>query len=167
MMTSLLAQELRRVNAPAELWDRVEMPRETVLRPRPAAIRWVAVAATLTVAALAWTLTASRQIQTSDAGEIRSFVQARTGLDLPLTQPPSVTKLSGARQAGLHTAEVAFTAGSVPALLRVEQAGKDVQNHARLVPGAITASWISAGQRYTIETSSPQALEIACRLCHG
>ena len=139
-MSSLLAQELRRVNAPAELWDRVEMPRETVLHRRPLAMRWVAVAATLAVGALAWTMTASRQIQTSNADEIRAFVQKRIGLDLRLTQPPSVTRLSGARQAGPLAAEVAFTAGSVPAILRVEQAGKDVQNHARLVPGATTAS---------------------------
>jgi hypothetical protein len=109
----------------------------------------------------------SRHIRTANAMEIQSWVQKQTGVRVPLDlNPPSVTQLSGARLAGPGS-EIAFTAAAVPVVLRVEPSSQRFAGHGQLSPNSTSSSWVFEGQRYTLETSSPQALQAACRLCHG
>ena len=165
-MTGLLEKSLGRVAAPAELWNRVEMPRPEVRKQ--VFSRWTAVAAAACLLVGAFEFRASRQMASSNAREIRSWVLAKTGLEVPLdSHPPAVTRLSGARLVGAHTAEIALTAAAGPAILRVERAVQNFEGHGHPNTGAKTSSWIFQGARFTLEADSPQTLETACRLCHG
>lgn len=164
-LESLLARELRPVAAPAELWGRVEMPRAP--RSRVAPLRWAwAAAAAVLVAAFAWGLRSPRELRSSDPAEIRVWARANAGIDVPLAAR-TPARLAGARLAG-GAVEISYSVDGFDATLRVAKAEpRGASGHGSFDIGARTASWVSRGLRYTLACSSPEALQVACRLCHG
>jgi hypothetical protein len=83
----------------------------------------------------------------SNAVEIRSWIQVRAGIDLPLrAEPPSVIRLTGAR-VGRQITEVTFEIGGRAGVLRV--------------PAKATH------QSYKLACATPEDERLACLLCHS
>src|SRR5207244_1248109 len=86
----ILAQKLRRVAAPEELWERIQSPRHNQA-PRDQhrfsgeKLAWALVAAML-VAVLVWGFPSHRDlaIRSADAAQIRKWVKTNAGVDVPL-----------------------------------------------------------------------------------
>src|SRR5579872_2466414 len=98
----VLGEHLRPVAAPAELWDRVQQPRRSRAFPL-----WKLALASVVVIATAWALhPRSASMESESAGQIREWVKARTGLDVPLV-PSSAVRMCGARVVG-SSAEIRF-----------------------------------------------------------
>ncbi len=169
-----LQHGLREVAAPAELWGRVESARRS--RPpephKPARLVW-ALALTVVLAGAGWSLVrlpARRDLQTGalrcqNPGQLRAWVKANTGLDVPLrSAPPASIQLIGARNVG-ERVEIAYRAGDREAFLLVSRAdgAADVSHGSLAGKGS---SWVMAGQRYTLSCDNPADLQLACKLCH-
>lgn len=185
-----LQWELRETSTPAELWDRVCAAQQ--VRPTPSkrinpALIW-ATAATLVVIAAGLTA-AYRQSAGSDralalqalngaseiAGfhcenpaQLRAWVRANTGIDLPLQANSSRSiQLIGAKAIeDSRGVEVAYRAGSSDAVLLVSRVNRNVRNGAHDRSSGNLASWVMDGQRYTLACDNPADLQIACKLCH-
>ena len=167
-----LQHGLREVAAPAELWGRVQSAR--VVRPPKSnrGLVW-AVALTIVLAGAGWSLVrlpVRRDSQTSalrcqNPGQLRAWVKANTGLDVPLRSvPPASIQLIGARNLG-ERVEIAYQAGDRDAVLLVSRAdgAADVPHGS---PAGKGSSWVMAGQRYTLACDNPADLQLACKLCH-
>lgn len=183
-----LSQALRGVKAPPELWDRIQAAqvRKPVRRNRP--LVWAMAAA---VALLAAGLsTVRRQSIVSDEAfalralnsdsqriafhcqnpaQLRAWVRANTGLDLPLPAQlsPSV-QLVGAQMIdrGARGVEVAYRAGNRAAILLVSRADSDSANVPHSPVSGNISSWIMSGQRFTLASNDAADLQLACKLCH-
>src|SRR5260370_39130686 len=102
---SVLTQNLDRVAAPEDLWDRIENRSLTVavqtershIRDRVPVLSWAVVGAILVVV-LVWGFRPRRDlvIQSDSATQIREWVKANAGLDVPLAESPQ-SRLTGAR----------------------------------------------------------------------
>lgn len=148
-----LERHLRPVTAPDELWDRVQNP-----RARRPVIAWKLAFAAMVVMATAWALhprTAS--FESDRAGDIRDWVKARTGLDIPLS-PAAPLHLCGSRVMGDGTAEIRYRLHDREATLLVAKAERFTSGH-EFVTGT---TWILHGQSYTATGD----LQGACLLCH-
>lgn len=88
----LLELSLGRVEAPAELWDRVMAPAP---RERRRVLRWVVVAAACASVAMAG-IFYRPALSSDDPAAIRAWVKARTGIEVPLAAQHAVA-LTGAR----------------------------------------------------------------------
>jgi len=88
----LLEHSLRRVEAPAELWDRVMAPAP---KRRRRVVRWVVVAAACASVAMAGILYRPA-LSSDDPAAVRAWVRARSGMDVPLAAQHAVL-LTGAR----------------------------------------------------------------------
>jgi hypothetical protein len=176
-----LTQALRGVSAPPELWDRVvgqtpsSAPNPLVRLP----LVW-AMAAALALVAVALSIVHRQSIALNvdsqhiafhcqNPAQLRAWVRANTGLDLPL--PPQLSpsvQLAGARMIGNGTGgvEVAYRAGNRDAILLVSRADADSANapHSR-VSGNVS-SWVMSGQRFTLASNDAADLQLACKLCH-
>jgi hypothetical protein len=180
MLTNLLEQELQRglrqVPAPAELWDRVQSARFS--RPQATSRRLVwALAGTVVLAAVALSmLPARREAMVSDSqqiafhcqnpAELRAWVKANTGFDVPLRTGQSASiQLIGARAVD-GRAEIAYRAGNRDAVLRVSKADAGSANlpHSRM--SGKVSSWVMDGQRFTLACDNPADFQLACKLCH-
>jgi len=148
---------LRRVGAPAELWDRVQFPRAERSRLRSTA-RWSA-CATLAVAliVLLWgshVRSANVEFPSSDPVAVRAWVKAKAGIDIPL---------HGGRLAGASMnqgrVEIAYRAGSHNLSLRVLEAGDPRWND------STHFSWAASGISYMLSCPEPEDLK-TCALCH-
>jgi hypothetical protein len=174
-----LESELRRglasVTAPPELWDRVQAARFTPSNDRPRGLVW-AMAATVVVVAVGLSLVNRENVAVAgdsqkiafhcqNPAELRAWVKATTGLDVPLRAAPvSSIQFIGARNTG-DRAEIAYRAGNRDGLLLVSRAdgAADVpHNHA----SGNVSSWVMAGQRFTVASDNPGDLQLACKLCH-
>ena len=175
----VLAEHLRRVPAPDELWHRVQMPR--VERAPGSRLRFAwALASTLAIAAVAWGLharvnaLASRganlAFRCADPTEIRAWVKANTGLDIPLpAKPASTIQLMSARVVAgdSPSAEVDYLVAGHEARLVVSKARSETRPHRDLASSGSHASWTMHGQTYVLACADPAELRTACLLCHA
>ncbi len=173
---------LRQTSAPAELWDRVQMGRVA----GPAADRRfdsrvnyaMAAAAVLLAMALGLGLRqmAGVRAERGDAqfagyhcqnpAELRAWVKANTGLDVPLREAStSALRLIGARTVG-RGVEVAYRAGNRDGVLLVSRADARAADIPHGHVSGTSASWVMAGERFTLECNDAASLQLACKLCH-
>jgi hypothetical protein len=98
--------------------------------------------------------------------ELRAWVRANTGLDVPIqASPPASIQLIGARNLGASV-EIAYRAGNRDALLSVSRADA---GSASLPHGQVSgneSSWVADGERFTLAASNATDLQLACKLCH-
>jgi hypothetical protein len=154
----VLAHQLDRVAAPEELWERVRNPRVEKRKGVPVSVNAARVGACATVLLLTiWLFVGRTSVRSGDAGEIRAFVKAKAGIDLPLRTQAVGVQLTGA----------SVQKGSVEVAYRVGNRG------GRLLVGGHAASggprvftWSMDGRTYTLECATPQDLKMACGLCH-
>ena len=188
-----LAHRLAPVAAPDVLWDRIEnarnrpaAPARSFDRPRfalPSA--WpVAALASLALIACALFLADTRtpaldlrqlaaghpaapvDLHSADPSEIRTWLQRRVGVDVPLHTAAGI-RLVGAgvvRQGLRPVAAVAYRVGDDAGTLLVARADPACP----LPPhGAHAAAWQSHDQVYALICSSTGRAEAACQLCHS
>lgn len=180
---------LRETSAPPELWDRICAAEQ--IRPAPRRqIRPVLVWATAAVVVIVAGLTAAyRQSAGSDRvlalralngtsgmpgfrcenpAQLRAWVRANTGLDLPLRADASRSiQLIGAQEVkNSRGVEIAYRAGDSAAVLLVSRVNSDVRNSAHDQASGSVSSWVMDGQRYTLACDNPADLQLACKLCH-
>jgi hypothetical protein len=145
----VLTQNLERVEAPPELWERVQAPARVtpVRRSRPALVWAVACALLVVTGAVVWKIDtrldgtlssevfAAKELQrgferlefrSENAEEIQAWIKNRTDLDIPLLPEPGASiRYVGASVATLEpvpTAEVVFRVGDREQLLMVAKA---------------------------------------------
>jgi len=186
-----LSRNLQPVTAPEALWERIqEGP-----GPRPAErVRWplwaFAAALAVTLALCCFSLRsdttsymaqlAARELaggservdfRSSDPAEIRAWVKANAGLDIPLAAEHSV-RLIGASLIGNAgpVACISYRIGNREGMLMVARGTAAAPPHRSMEHGvdrgAALASWVMQGQTYAL-ASAPQDLRAACLLCHA
>jgi len=168
-----LERGLREVAAPPELWDRVQSG--SVVRP-PKSDRGLVWALALSVvlasvAMLSLLRSPARQdsqtiaFHCQNPAELRAWVKAKTGIDVPLRgAPPASIQLIGASNLG-DRVEIAYRAGDRDALLLVSRAS-GAANVPHSSPAGKVSSWVMNGERYTLASDNPADLQLACKLCH-
>ena len=153
----VLAHQLDRVVAPEELWERVRSPRVVSEKRVHRSVNAARVGACATVLLLAiWLFVGRASVRSADAGEIRAFVKAKAGIDLPLRAQPAGVRLVGA-SFRKGSAEVAYQVGGRDGRLTVD---------GRHGSSARVFTWTMSGHTYTLECATPEDLKIACNLCH-
>jgi hypothetical protein len=168
---TMLERKLDRVAAPAELWDRIDN-RSLTVAARKEHVRaveklaWTLVAAMLLVA-LAWGLRPRRDLvfQSDSAAQIREWVQANAGFDVPLLGSGQV-RLTGARLMRGNV-EIACRVGDHQAKLLVSKGNSSTRHGSEPARARSTASWGMSGRLYTLACVTPEDLKIACLLCHN
>jgi hypothetical protein len=168
-----LRRGLREAAAPQDLWNRIQAPQAAPSNRSNRAMVW-AMAATVILAAVGLSLVrpqapvASRQMafHCENPAELRAWVRANTGLDVPLqTAPPASIQLIGARNLG-ERVEIAYRAGNRDALLSVSRADAGSANLPHGQVSGNESSWVAEGQRFTLAAASAADLQLACKLCH-
>jgi len=182
-----LRRDLSKVEAPAELWERVQRPavvgRETGSRP----VAWAIAAVVFGVAGVlglraheshaAGAAVAERaggaEFLSGNPVQIRGWVRSSTGLDLalPAVLDPSI-HLMGARvvNPAVPAVEVSYRVGSHEATLLVARSsGSAGARHAdlRTVNNDGKITWVMHGQVYTLLCVNPEDARVACLLCHA
>jgi hypothetical protein len=190
---SELSRHLGPVKAPDELWDRVQGREVSYRTPRAAAFAWGwAVAAVATVVVVAgmtvWLnrslsseelavralsrTPAQMEFRSADLAELRAWVKADTGLDVPLpVRTASSVQLVGAHvsRKGTPTAEISYRVGGMDATLVVSKLPQEGDGRHAFVKsgsyhGANFQSWTMRGQMYTIASADAR---VGCILCHS
>ena len=104
----------------------------------------------------------------SNPSQLRAWVRAKTGINLPLrTEQEASIELIGAQAIGGNRGvEIAYRAGNRDAVLLVSHVDSASPNspHNRLA--SRVSSWVMDGQRYTLACADPAELQLACKLCH-
>jgi hypothetical protein len=192
-----LAKHLARTAAPEPLWDRVREPKTPVARTSPAWMAWAPAAAALVLAVAGWMAWRSGQAQISveslavealangpehlqfrseKASEIRTWVRANSGIDIPL--PPlhsPLVRIVGANvtRGAVPVAEVAYRVGDDTATLLVSKDASGVRSYpqhdaraSEAFGAAHVSSWTMRGQAYTLAWTAQGQSRIACLLCH-
>lgn len=165
----VLERHLQPVEAPEELWRRVQSARTRPSRAFSGRLAW-ALAALVPLLAVVWTLRVTQErlgeIRCGDAAEMRRWIAAKTDLDVPLRPSPAI-RLESARvlaSVAVPTVELSFRTGEHAATLRVS----------RTVPGHGGASghhfvnrdsWMVGNQVYVIDC--PEDPRAGCTLCHA
>jgi anti-sigma factor RsiW len=186
-----LARQLRPIEAPEALWDRIQEPRT---RPRASSFRlWPIAAALLLVGSGvgAWRINRARDpvsameelaereltgpqrydLYSGDPREIRSWVKTKANVDLEFPGSSAI-RLVGARLIRLDgeaVAEIGYKVGDKAATLlvyRKRSGGAATAKHVFSRADARLFTWSMREQVYTIASASkdPQA---ACQLCHA
>jgi hypothetical protein len=153
-----LARHLDPVPAPEELWGRVRNPR--VIRKKKSVHTSVYAArlgACATILLAVWLLVGHRGLRSNDPGEIRGWVQAKAGIDVPLRARPAGIQLKGAT-VSKGTVEIAYKVGN--------RDGRLMVGGRRVASGPRVFTWSIDGRTYTLECATPEDLKIACSLCH-
>ena len=152
----LLDRHLRPAAAPRELWNRIQDP-----QPRPKRLlHWKLAVALMLAVATAWALHPRAVSMDSDrAADIREWVRARTGFDVPLS-PTAPIQLCGSRVVGASSAEIRYRSGDHEAVLLVARADHYTSGHQFIGRNA----WILRGQSYSVSAAD---LQSACLLCHA
>jgi hypothetical protein len=104
----MLERNLGRVQAPAELWDRVVTARES--KRSRAWLPWVMAAACASVAMAG--IFYRPAVQSSDPALIHEWVKARTGMDVPLAGQHAM-QLTGARVVKSGKVEIGYKSGVI------------------------------------------------------
>ena len=186
MMERILEQELTRVTAPRELWDRVNAPYRAARVKESGSGRWswALGAAMLVVAVLAGIrlmrgnaapvvaqAAGPSGIQSSEGAEVRAWVRARAGLEVPLAgELPASVRLTGATVMRGQAVEIAYRIEGRPATLLVAKTGGlqwGSVSHAFVRRDGKTASWSTRGHSFTLACAMPGDMELACLICHG
>lgn len=136
----ILERSLGRVEAPAELWDRVLEGRAT---PRRGSARWIAALA-CAAAAMVWAMY-TPSLKSSDPAVVREWVKTRTGMDVPLARSSEV-RLTGVRVVKSGRIELSYRAGDRAGVVLVSR----IENG--------RAHWAS----FAVDCEAP-----ACGLCHS
>jgi hypothetical protein len=198
-----LARHLGRMKAPDELWDRVQAPRaqQQEVSPKPAffgrKLAWTMAAAAVAAAGV-WMLHQPRdpiaenealaartlnggasrmEFRSEQAPEIRAWVKAKAGLDIPLP----VSTSAAVRLLGAHvtagrdsTAEILYQVNGRNAVLTIAKVDPKIGgdgSHRFLGggtrDGARTSSWTMRGQMYTVACPFPVDPRAGCTLCHA
>ncbi|MGP0072402.1 MAG: hypothetical protein ACLPWF_10780 [Bryobacteraceae bacterium] len=182
-LESELQRGLRGVNAPPQLWDRVQRAQLAFAGPRRKArhaLVWAVAAAALLigvglakVSAGIGGLRLERDSHTSalhceNPAQLRAWVRAKTGLNLPLRpdSSPSIQLIGAQTVDGSRGVEVDYRAGNCGAVLLVSRADAGASNIAHNRVSGNVSSWVMDGQRYTLACSDPASLQLACKLCH-
>ncbi len=123
-----LARQFSPVSAPDTLWNRIHEQRRP-LRVRPQRhLMWSAAALALLIIAtgMLWRLGVTRdpseEISSTDAQQIRSWVKAKSNIDIPFPDRPTLGRLVGARIIRLQQYSVAvinYRVGSESATMTV------------------------------------------------
>ena len=115
------------------------------------------VGACATILLLVWLFVGQRGLKSNDPGEIRGWVQAKAGIDVPLRARPAGVELKGA----------SFSKGTVEIVYKVgNRDGRLMVGGRRVASGPRVFTWSMDGRTYTLECATPQDLKIACNLCH-
>jgi hypothetical protein len=180
-----LARQLCPVSAPDALWNRIHEQRRP-LRVRPErrliAIWSVAAIALLIVAAgMFWRMGVtgdpSEQITSNDPQQIRSWVKAKSNIDIPLPDQPTLGRLVGARIIRMQQYSVAivnYRVGRQSAMMLVTDrpATGETRNPGHTSPrvsnagGMALYSWTLGPDNYTLAFSNAKEPRAACLLCH-
>jgi hypothetical protein len=152
-----LERSLRRVSAPEELWDRIQSPKHARTRVRTRFMAWATVPV-LTFVALLGSHSRNNpaiQFHSNDPAEIRAWVKANAGLDVPL----HAGNLAGADVVSAHTAQIAYIVAGRNLSLLVSDNPVSVRRNGKSV------SWTTGGQTYLLACAEPQDFK-ACVMCH-
>jgi hypothetical protein len=139
------------------------------LKPTLRGAGWWAVAvAAVAVILLVWVRHEPSEFRSGDPVEIRGWLRARTGFDIPLrADPPGSIRLVGAH-ASASAAEVDYQIDGRDASLTVAAAPPGARpNGPRHSAGARVSSWVAGGQLYTLACARPEDSQLACLLCHA
>jgi hypothetical protein len=171
-LTNLLEHGLRPVAAPPELWDRVQSARVSRPQTNSRGFVWaLALAVILAAVVLSLVRSPARDSQQvafhcQNPAQLRAWVKANTGLDVPLRGAPAAAiQLMGARAVD-GRAEIAYRAGNRDALLLVSRAETGAPNVGHSFVSGNVSAWVMAGQQFTLACADPAALQLACKLCH-
>jgi hypothetical protein len=152
-----LARHLDPVSAPEELWERVRNPQVIRKKGVQTSMNAARLGACATLLLTIWLVGGHRGLRSGDPGEIRGWVQAKAGIDVPLRARPAGVQLTGA-SVSKGTVEIAYKVGNRDGRLFV--GGKHTASNARVF------TWSMQGRTYTLECATPADLRIACGLCH-
>jgi hypothetical protein len=161
-----LEMHLERVRAPEELWERIQNPRveQRQSARRPAAGMTACLTIAVVVILAVWFYPWHRQLRSADPGEIRAWVRANAGIDVPLqAQSVGRLRLTGARMVK-SSVEIAYQVGSHDGRLVVANGASGGRHVAP--SGARVFSWTMDGHIYTLACAAPEDLNVACGLCH-
>ncbi len=152
-----LERSLRQVSAPEELWERIQSPLPERARIRTRFMAWATVPVVMFVALLGSHPRSkpANQFDSHDPAEIRAWVQANTGLDVPLHDG----NLAGANVISAHTARIAYRISGRNVSLLVSDAAPSVRRDTKSI------SWTAGGQTYLLACDEPQDLK-TCVMCH-
>jgi hypothetical protein len=151
-LDSDLAQHLRPVEAPADLWSRVAPPRAEDRKRGFRLAPFLAVAAA--VAALMIAAPSTPSIRTSDPAELNRWMRTTAAIDLPVPDK-AAGRIRGARlveRNGVPCTEVGFRAGYRSSSVLIARAGMTHEGHWHKHNG------------YMLQSADPAA---ACGLCHA
>jgi len=143
-----LAHSLTRVQAPDELWARINAP---VVRRRPIAIRWAlpAAIAACVMVLLARPVREDRVFTSSDPAAVAKWMAHEAGVTVPLRPSPEV-RIAGARIVRSGVVRVSYEVdGKAGSVLIARGAGAS--------PCKISGHTVIAAD----------ASSAACRLCHS
>jgi hypothetical protein len=189
-----LERHLRPVAAPSELCLRIEEPGEVRALPM---LRWpmwaFAAALAAMIALFCFSLrsdtrsymarTAARelarssedvQFHSADPAEIRAWVKANAGFDIPLpAQAARNVKIIGVSlvRGGSPMVCVTYRVGNQPSRLLVARAAETVRpQHPSIEQtgngGASVSTWTMHGVAYAVASTSPEKAHAGCVLCH-
>lgn len=183
-----LAEELRPVAAPDELWGRIVAVRTTPVHRRESprhswSLLPIAAIVTLMIAAATLWLVAKGQdpgldlqqlaiqqlrdprpldLQSADPAQIKAWANRQAGVELsfPAGTPVCFLGARMIRKSGTRIAAVTYRVGGDTATLLVARAGSSADlGHGH--------QWKSQGQTYALASSNPAHLDGACVLCHA
>jgi hypothetical protein len=164
---------LRPVTAPPELWDRIQAPAAVPLRESNRGLVW-AMAATVVLMAVGLSLVHRDNTafpvfagdHCQNPAQLRAWVRAKTGLDLPLRadSSPSI-QLMGAEVLDGAGVKVAYRVENRDAQLLISSADGAANVPHNRVNGKVS-TWVMNGQSLTLASDSAADLQLACKLCH-
>jgi hypothetical protein len=112
-------------------------------------------------------------LRCADPGQIRAWVKANTGIDIPLAvKPPATVQLVSALsvKGDVPAAEVDYRVDGHDARLTVAKGGLGQggpAGHQFHGGRSGQTSWTMRGQTYTLASADPAELRVACLLCHA
>ena len=159
-----LRRSLRQVSVPPELWDRIQAHTAAPPRATNRPLVWAMAAAVVLMAVSLSNIHRDNMAFPAFAGDrcqnpaqLRAWVRAKTGLDLPLrSDSASSLELIGAQTIdGTNGVKIAYRARNHDAVLLVSRAdGSANVPHSRFGPA------------FTLGSDNPADLQLACKLCH-
>lgn len=175
------------VTAPEDLWDRVQGARCVQPKASNRKLVWAMAAAVVLVAvglsqlrrpsaaddevfALRALASDSQRIafHCQNPSQLRAWVRANAGLDLPLRAQasPSVQLIGAQMIDRARAVEVAYRAGNRDAVLVVSHADSNFSDASHNDTSGNVSSWVMNGERFTLACNDAADLQLACKLCH-
>ena len=157
-----LQRALRPVAAPPELWERLQTSQTAPAARGNRGLVW-AIAAALVLMTVGLSVVyrdniafqAAAADHCQNPAQLRAWVRAKTGLDLPFrANSPSIQLIDAQTIDGTHGVKIAYRAGNRDGVLLVSTAASANIPHRHF------------GQRFAVSTDNPADLQLACKLCH-